>query len=54
MVDGKKRYSVYLGTFSNKDQAQIQLDEINKADIKDVKDPYITKLDSEEANKSGS
>lgn len=54
MVDGKKRYSVYLGTFSNKDQAQIQLDEINQADIKDVKDPYITKLDSEEANKSGS
>jgi serine/threonine protein kinase len=54
VVDGKKRYSVYVGSFSEKDQAQVQLDELNQAEIKDVKDPYITKLDSEETKKSGS
>jgi serine/threonine protein kinase len=48
IVDGKKRYSVYLGTYSNKEQAQTQLDEINQADIKDVKDPYIAKADATE------
>ncbi|MCH5585780.1 protein kinase [Shimazuella sp. AN120528] len=54
IVNGNKYYSVYLGTYSDKNEAQVQLDELKQTDIKNVKDAYITKSDSDETKKSGS
>ncbi|WP_051271531.1 protein kinase domain-containing protein [Shimazuella kribbensis] len=46
-LNEKKRYQVYLGPYSSKEQANDTLVELKQYNLKDVKDPYIKKSDDE-------
>jgi serine/threonine protein kinase len=47
-LNGKKRYQVYLGPYPSKEQADETLVELEQHNLKDVKDPYLKKLDEKQ------